>query len=276
MTAISGLGKLERKRLTEVLRGTKGTISVEEAAYILNVSRIAAAKMLALWTKKGWLSRVRRGIYVPMPIESRTTDVPLEDAWVVAARLFAPCYIGGWSAAEYWNLTEQIYSTIVVVTLQKPRKRNLRISGSDFLLRTTTEKAMYGLSAVWRETVRVAVSDPSRTILDMFNDPRLGGGIRPTVDIFVNYLRSKEKNLDLLVEYARRLDNGAVFKRLGFLLEQLASGEKTAIAACQSALTKGYAKLDPALDKYELVTRWRLWLPKGWKQRNISMENAID
>lgn len=276
MNKIAGIGTIERKRLADVIRGTKGTISVAEAASILRISSTNAAKMLALWTKKGWLSRVRRGLYVPISLESRTPDVPLKDPWIVAARLFAPCYIGAWSAAEYWDLTEQIYQTIVVVTTQKPRKRNMVLNGSNFLLRTTTEKAMFGLRSIWRGAVKVAVSDPTRTILDMLNDPRLGGGIRPTIDMFLNYLKSEEKNLDLLIEYARRLGNGAVFKRLGFLLEQLASSEKSAITSCQSALTKGNAELDPALDKYELITRWKLWLPKGWKQSKTLKENRVD
>lgn len=276
MNKIAGLGTVERKRLADVLRNTKGTISVAEAAQILGVSQINVAKMLSLWTKKGWLARVRRGLYVPVSLESRTPDVPLEDPWIVATRLFAPCYIGGWSAGEYWDLTEQIFRTILVITTQKPRKRNVVINGSNFLLRTIQNKTMFGLKSVWRGAVKVAVSDPTRTILDMLNDPRLGGGIRPTMDILLNYLKSKEKNLELLIKYARRLGNGAVLKRLGFLLELLAPGEKEAIAFCRSKLTKGNVELDPALDKYELVTRWKLWLPKGWKQNYTSKEDRVD
>ncbi len=266
MNRIAGLGKLERERLAEVLRSTKGTISVVEASQILRVSQVDAAKMLSLWAKKGWLSRVRRGMYVPVALESRTVAVPLEDPWIIATRLFAPCYIGGWSAGEYWGLTDQIYRTIVVITTQKPRKRNIVLGCSSFLLRTTTEKSMFGLKSVWRGAVKVAVSDPSRTILDMLNDPRLGGGIRPTADMLRNYLKSREKNLDLLIKYARKLGNGAVFKRLGFLLEVLSPDEKEAIASCQKALTKGNAELDPALEGYELVTRWKLWVPGGWRK----------
>lgn len=67
MLPLSGLGKTNRKQLAAVIRGTKGTVSVGEAASILGVSRVAAAKMLAHWASKGWLSRVRRGLYVAVP-----------------------------------------------------------------------------------------------------------------------------------------------------------------------------------------------------------------
>jgi predicted transcriptional regulator of viral defense system len=266
METISGLGKIERERLAALIRGTKGTISVAEAATILQVSPSDASKMLSKWTSKGWLSRVRQGLYVSVPIESRTADVPLEDPWVIAGRLYSPCYIGGWSAAEYWGLTEQIFRTIVVMTTQKPRDRKPFIKGTEFLLRTVPEKTIFGLKPVWRGQVKISISDPTRTILDMLSDPQLGGGIRSTADMFMDYLKSENKKIDLLTEYADRFGNGAVFKRLGFLLEQFAQDEQDTINLCQTRLTKGNSKLDPKLPTDKLVTRWRLWIPKNWSK----------
>ncbi len=264
MEAISGLGKEDRKRLSAIVRETKGTISVKEAAKILKVSATKAAKMLSRWAKKGWLSRIRRGLYIRIPLESRTTDVPLEDPWVIAERLYSPCYIGGWSAAEYWDLTEQVFRTVVIMTTQKPRNRAPVIRRTSFMIRTVPEKAMFGLKPVWRGQVKISVSDPSRTIIDMLDNPRLGGGIRSVADMFNNYLKSENKDLKLLIEYAKRLGNGAVFKRLGFLLERFASDQIPFITECNSQLTKGNVNLDPALESDNLITRWRLWVPKSW------------
>jgi predicted transcriptional regulator of viral defense system len=264
MGHLKGLGKKDRERLSAVLRATRGTISVAQAAEVLRLPVTPTAKMLARWAKAGWLSRVRRGLYVPVPLESRSSDVPLEDPWVIAAQLYGPCYIGGWSAAEYWDLTEQIFRTVVVMTVQRPRNRNPTIKQTDFLLRTVQEKSLFGLKAVWRGQVKVEVSDPARTILDMLSDPQLGGGIRSTVDMLMNYLKSEKKDLTLLLEYANRLGNGAVFKRLGFLLEKYSPMDQEAIAQCRERLTTGNAKLDPALKADKLVTRWRLQVPQRW------------
>jgi predicted transcriptional regulator of viral defense system len=98
----------------------------------------------------------------------------------------------------------------------------------------------------------------------MINDPVLGGGIRTTTDIFTDYLKSKKKNLDLLIKYADSLNNGAIFKRLGFLLEKFAPNEKSIILKSKSRLTKGNAKLDPKLKADKLITKWRLWVPESW------------
>jgi predicted transcriptional regulator of viral defense system len=268
MKEISGLGKLDRKRLGEIIRRTKGIIGVEEASDILKVTSTDAAKMLSRWSKKGWLARISRGVYIHIPLESRTLDIPLEEPWIIAERLFAPCYIGGWSAAQHWDLTEQIFRSVVVMTKQNPRNHTPIIRGTKFILRTISDKAMFGISPVWKGQVKVSVSNPTKTIIDMLNDPRIGGGIRSTVDMFINYMKSKDKNIDLLIEYTKRLGNGAVFKRIGFLLENYAPDEKSAINTCKSQLTKGNVKLDPKLGADKLVTRWRLWIPASWSENN--------
>lgn len=270
MKELSGLGKVDRRRLTEIIRGTSGTVSVTEVADILKAKRSDSAKMLARWASKGWLSRVRRGLYVSVPLESTTTDVAFEEPWIIAERLYAPCYIGGWSAAEYWGLTEQIFRSVLVFTSRNPRKRNLEIKNIQFVVRTVPLNALFGLTPVWKGKVKISVSDPTRTIIDMLGDSGLGGGIRPAADVFVTYLKSELKNMDILIEYAKQLGNGAVFKRMGFLLERFSPDEKKVIAECKERITKGNSKLDPALPSDRLITKWRLWLPENWaKEKTV-------
>ena len=261
METLTGLGKLDRKRLAAILRETKGTIMVSQASAILGINPTDAAKILSRWNKKGWLSRIKRGIYVPVPLEASSTNVTLDDPWQIAVSLYSPCYIGGWSAAEHWDLTEQIFRTTIVITQLTPRNRHPAIKGTSFLLCTINEKKMFGLKTVWRDQVKVLVSDPTRTILDMLADPRLGGGIRSVNDMLENYLHSEMKNLNLLIEYADQLGNGAVFKRLGFLLEQLFPNESDIIGQCAQRLSKGNARIDPKQPAEKLVSRWRLWVP---------------
>ncbi|MCJ7771598.1 MAG: type IV toxin-antitoxin system AbiEi family antitoxin domain-containing protein [Desulfobacterales bacterium] len=264
MNKLSGIGKKERRQLSEVLRQTKGIISVSEATDILKTDRSSAAKMLARWTEKGWLSRIRRGLYVAVPLESRIADIPLEEPWIFAEYLYSPCYIGGWTAAEYWGLTEQIFRTIVVLTTSKPRDRAPEIKNIKYMVRTIQKNAMFGLKPVWKGEVKMLVSDPTRTLIDMLNDPSLGGGIRPTADVFRSYIKSQYLDMKLLIDYANKMRNGAVFKRLGFILERMFPTEQKTISECQKAITKGNAKLDPKLPADRLITKWKLWIPNNW------------
>jgi len=266
MRSLEGIGTIDRGRMAAVIRGTKGTVSVDEASQILGMVSTDAAKMLARWCKKGWFSRIKRGFYIPVPLESKTADVPLEDPWLVVDRLFSPCYIGGWSAAEHFDLTEQIFSTIVVMTCKRLRDLKPVIKGTPFMLRTIPEKAMFGLKPVWRGQVRILVSDPSRTMLDLLVNPGFGGGIRSVKDILENFLISPKGSLEQLINYAKRLGNGVVFKRLGFLLELVAPDEKKILEECRQNLTQGNSRLDLKLDNTRLITRWRLWVPEHWKR----------
>ncbi|MCK5695376.1 MAG: hypothetical protein KAH62_02020 [Desulfobacula sp.] len=97
----------------------------------------------------------------------------------------------------------------------------------------------------------------------MLINPVFGGGILSVKDMLVNFLQSENKNLELLIEYSEKLRNGAVFKRLGFLLEKIAPGESKILEQCRKRLTAGNAKLDPKLNNSKLVTRWRLWVPEN-------------
>jgi predicted transcriptional regulator of viral defense system len=264
MGTLGGLGSMDRERLGRILRETRGTISVSDAAKTLGKKPQEAAKLLARWARKGWIARIRRGLYVPIALESQVAEPVLEDPWVVATRLYEPCYIGGFSAAEHWDLTEQVYRTVVVLTTKKLRSRNQEVAGTTFLLKTVPETALFGLTVVWRGQARVSVSDPSRTLVDLLADPSLGGGIRSVRDMLQAYLRSNIKNLPLLLDYARKLGNGAVFKRVGLLLEELAPTENEALDECRRDLTAGYAYLDPRRRGGRLISRWRVWVPENW------------
>ena len=267
-SSLSGLGKQSRTQLAALLRQSTGTVSPAVAAKTLSLSRADAAKLLARWAAQGWLQRVRRGLYVPVPLESERADSAPEDAWIIADAAFAPCYISGWSAAEHWGLTEQVFRVVQVATTRRPRNRQPTLGGIKFRLRTVSQDSFFGLKTIWRGRARVKVSDPSRTIIDLLSDPSLGGGLRSCADMLQTYLASREhRNIDALLAYAKTLGIGAVFKRLGFLLQRYAPEEQKAIKKCARSLTKGYTPLDPALPARTFVTAWNLSIPEGWEKQ---------
>lgn len=264
MDRLSGLGSLSRKRLSDILRASKGVITIELASEVLNITPEEASKILSYWTTQGWLYRIKRGLYVPVPLESSTSEPAIEDPWIIANYLFDPCYIGGWSAAEYWELTEQIYKSIAVITRKRERKNKLTYGNTSFFVKSVSPKAFFGYTGIWRGQVKVNVSDPDRTIVDMLNDIYLGGGIRPIFDMFINYMKSEKSDLNTIIEYAKKQNNRTVFKRLGFFLEQRYPEEKAIIEQCHDLISSGYSKLDPNLKSDRLVTRWKLWIPESW------------
>jgi predicted transcriptional regulator of viral defense system len=254
-----------RARLATVLRAAKEVVSVDTVSQALNIERRAAAKLLSRWKQQGWLRRVGPGLYVPVPLDLADSEQVIADSWVLTPTLFNPCYIGGWTAAHHWELTEQLFNETFVFTTRRLKKRRVTAQGTVFVVHRIKPNRLFGLTTLWRGSVKVSISDPPRTLIDMIAAPEVGGGIDHVADSLAAYFHSKKADPDLLIRYAERFDNGVVFKRLGYLAETRLHDDRLA-AACRSRLTQGYARLDPALPPKKLATSWRLWLPIATKQ----------
>ncbi len=254
-----------KARLAAVVQMARDVVRIEDAQQALDLTRTQAAKLLSRWAAQGWLRRVGTGTYVSVPLDLLDSEQVLEDPWILVPALFAPAYIGGRTAAEHWDLTEQIFRDILVYTARSIRVKTVETQSAVFILKNIREELIFGTKTVWRGQTRVAVSDLHRTIIDMLEEPAVGGGVQHVADCFTQYLSRPERDPQTLVDYAERLGNGVVFKRLGFLAERDPRGTSLA-AACKKHLTKGNAMLDPALDCTRLVTRWRLWIPETWAE----------
>lgn len=101
-----------------------------------------------------------------------------------------------------------------------------------------------GLANEWNDGERLRFADAARTVVDILDSPKLGAGIRHSAEILASYLDDHDPAS--LLAAADRLDNGAVFKRLGYLIEQLDLGHGDLVAACQDRMTAGISALDPA------------------------------
>lgn len=256
---LQGIGKRSRERLLTLINSTHGAaVTARDVSESLTVDPAQAIGLLHRWNRGGWIVRLRRGLYAPVLSGVRPAEIAAADPWVIAARAFAPCYIGGWSAVEHWGLTDQIFETVVVVTAKRCNSRHQTIGHTNYLLKQIDPERLFGTVSVEREGAIMMVSDPSRTLLDLFNDLNVAGGMQSAADIFREYLRSRYVDLPLLISYAERLGNGAVFKRLGFIAEQLCPEQAEFIQACAKRLSKGFAELDPAIPGSRFVTRWRL------------------
>ena len=109
----------------------------------------------------------------------------------------------------------------VVVTTRKMRSKEIRIQGFPFLVKRAPEKKMFGTKPIYRDQTKVNISDPSRTILSVLEDPSMGGGIHHVVDVMDTYFKEEHRDDELLAAYIGQAGNRVVFKRLGYLLEAL-------------------------------------------------------
>lgn len=255
-----GISVTNRAFLEELHRRAPGPFTVAEAASWLDLGVDRARDLLGYLASRGWLSRVRRGLYVVVPLEASSPTQWREDPWIVAASVLAPCYVAGWSACEHWGLTDQVFRALVVVTARRMRHRNVTIQGSAFVIRRRAEELHFGTDRIWRRRTRVRVSDPSRTIVDVLDDPSIGGGILHISDVLDTYFASEHRKDSLLLGYADRLGNRTVFKRLGFLVEELGIAAPEIVGVCRTSMSAGVSNLDPSIHGSggRIHQRWNL------------------
>ncbi len=216
---------------------------------------------MAHLARQGWLSRIRPNLYVTVPLDAGSPAEWREDPWVVATKTFAPCMLGGWSAAEHHELTEQIFRDVVVFTARRIRDRHPTIQDTSYRVVVVPEARLFGTESAWRGRVRVRVSDPTRTVVDVLSDPSLGGGIRHVAQMVSAYFSGGRRDDDLLPQYVERLGNRTVYKRLGYLLETLRIDAPELVEACRDRLSSGFSLLDPSMPGTgRFVRRWNLRL----------------
>ena len=256
----AGISGRNRRLLTKLHREFPSPFMVREAAGALDFSIPQARRFLAYLTERGWLVRVHPGLYATVSLEAETPSDWREDPWVVAAKLFGPdCYLGGWTACEHWDLTDQIFHETVVFTTRRVRTTEMEVQGFPFRLRRIALERVFGTRPVWRDRIRVSVSDPTHTVVDVLDKPSLGGGIRHVAEVVKEYFRGEHRNDELLDDYMMKVGNGAAYKRLGYLLEELDVVSPSLLGKCRDGVTAGISMLDPDLPRKGSVTRrWNL------------------
>lgn len=258
MSIPAGIGAKGRAELTSVLGSGRRFVTPTDVVEALDVDADTAAKKLSRWAADGWLRRARRGLYIPVPVDASNPAAWSEDALIVAAAVWPPCYFTGWTAANHWALTEQVFRTTVVKTIGRVRASSVRLLDHDYLLTHVSPEVMeWGIKTEWRGEVRLRIADPARTVVDILDAPRLGGGIRHGAEILAAYLDDHDPAT--LIEYGDRLGNRTVFKRLGYIVEALERDHGDLIAACLQRVSAGISLLDPDGPKDgRRVTRWGL------------------
>ena len=255
----AGVTGRRRHQLLMLHRAFHGPFDAAQAASVLDIEVDRTRRLLAALADSGWLARVRRGWYIGVPIDASAPGEWREDPWVVAATLFSPGYIGGWSAVEHWGLTDQIFNVIYVVVGRKVAPTRQTLQGTDFLIRTVPERALFGTRRVWRQSVAVNVADLHRTMIDILDVPASAGGVLHAFEVLQAYLESEHFDQAKLLEYGDRLGRGTVFKRLGYLTERAKIADADFIEACRSRITRGVSRLDPSGPSTgHIVAKWNL------------------
>lgn len=185
----------------------------------------------------------------------------VEDPWILSSQMFEPCYIGGWSAAENWDLTEQIFRSTFVVTARPVARSELRIHGMEFHLVHVPPHRVESVEPIWRGKERIRVASRERVIADGLVNPIWLGGIRQVAAMLAVYRTSERWRPDRFRAELEIVGTGAAYKRFGYILEVLHLETDELVKTAEGRRTTGIVKLDPSIPTRGRLNRhWGLWV----------------
>ncbi|MCG8333669.1 MAG: type IV toxin-antitoxin system AbiEi family antitoxin domain-containing protein [Proteobacteria bacterium] len=266
MNDLAGIGKLGRARLSKVLEGNPGTISAKDIAELLGLTSTEANRVLSRWCANGWLYRVKRGVYIPIPIDSTSSEILIEEPFVIAHSLYHPGYVAGFSAIKHWDLSEQIIETVYYFSTKQLKERNPVYGSTRFKIKTVKEDRLFGTKTIWYGSNKVKVSDPTKTVVDILDDPKLVGGMSVVCDIFQEYSETKHRDFKKLLDYVDRINNKTIFKRLGLIIDVRIDDIPIEFQNLNERISSGYSNFDPTTDGKFIVEKWKLKVPASWKK----------
>jgi predicted transcriptional regulator of viral defense system len=246
--------------LQKLSQKSKPIFTLNEAAEIAqseNIQLPQLKRMLSNLSRKGWVIRLRRGLYAGVGSLPNQAHI---NSLAIATHLVEPSAISHWSALQYYGLTEQIPQHIVTVTTTRkiitptmrekksPSLKNKHvweISGIHYEYIAIKPKQFFGIEKVWvDEYFRVPITDKERTLLDVFLYSKMFGGMNGVLDILETAL-SMKIDIKKLVDYALRYKKLSLIKRLGWALEYFKVPEKYLLPLLKIP-TNYYSRLDPS------------------------------
>jgi predicted transcriptional regulator of viral defense system len=205
--------------------------------------------MLARMEERGVVERIEKGKYMIIPLGSEKGKYTLHE-FVIGTYLVEPSAISYWSALHYYGMTEQIPSTVFVQTPTRKKKSLIKIFGVNYRIVRVKREKLFGLRKDWIEEMPVNITDKEKTIIDCLDKPQFSGGI---IEV-AKALMSGSLNPQRLSEYALKIGNYAVVRRLGYLSERI--GLKLNLPPPKS---RKYLQLDPKMPPIGFNDpKWRL------------------
>ncbi len=165
-------------------------------------------------------------------------------------------YLSHASAMELHQMVTQPQLGVFVTSPKPTRPRT--VLGTEFRFVRCKPEDVFGVIDHWvTKTERVRVSDIERTVIDGLKQPEYCGGFSEVAKGY--WMRRDAISSNRLVDYALRLDVGAVIRRLGFLLETFDETPLEDIDRLRRSLTASYVLLDPVMPvEGPYQARWRL------------------
>jgi predicted transcriptional regulator of viral defense system len=215
------------------------TVSLGEIRTALGSSDAYARFMAHRLVRKGWLERLRPGLYQLVPADRGRLGVADSNPLAAGAVLVSPYFYSFGTACTHHGLTEQVFSEVYLATRSRRRPRIVR--GKRYVFVPMPERRFFGFAdeEVLGATVKMATAE--RALLDALDRPLYAGGIGEVSRIVSR--AADRVSWEALITLLPRFGESALVQRLGYLLALHRVGVPAKVLARLRGLMKPGSKI---------------------------------
>ena len=240
---------MRKNDLINSLAKKGNTLTFEDALKISNLSRESLRVFLLRLENRGIIERIEKGKYLIIPLGAEKGKYTLHE-FVIGSTLIEPYSIAYWSALNYYGFTEQIPTTVFLQTTARKKNQDIKVFGVKYQVVKVKKEKVFGIRKEWIEETQINITDKEKTIIDCLDKPQYCGGVIEVAKALKNNKFDRKK----LKNYAQRIGNSGVLRRLGYLCELLNIKIKL-----PKLNIRNYLLLDPTMpEKIPKSAKWRL------------------
>jgi len=264
---MTGISPKEAEVIATISENGLSVFTLADAVRLLDNNKRSVLRLVSSLIKKRKLQRIEKAKYLLIPPMAWKRGEFSEQGTVIATQLVEPYYLSYWTALNLYGWTEQPARTIFIATTKQ--KASLKVQGMTFKFVKLRPKRFFGYRERWDGAHKVIVADMEKTIVDCLDQPRYCGEIVEAAKGIWN--GRNEIDFSKVLTYAERMNNGAIIKRLGYIMETLGILTPEFSKKLLSRIIRGYVNLDPdkSRTRGKLVAEWQVKV-------NMNQENLTE
>ena len=231
-------------------------VSFEQLSEVFREERPYLRKRISQFARKGWLFRIKKGVYIISDLHSRGSLSISQ--YVVVNLLVEPAYVSFEPALQYHGLYDQLLGRVTSVATKQFQDKD--IDGYTFSFIKTIPAYFYGWETYPMDSQSVKIASREKALIDLIQYHRS----RYSVDLVIEKLSNftHEFDLDKLIEFSLQ-STIATQRILGFVLDCL----KLDSEKLTQALRKhhGTSKITDSDDNV-FNSKWRLYYDRYFER----------
>jgi len=209
------LSETEAKVILDLEWRNQRIVTLAELREALGGSDNYARKFAHRLVKKGWLERLRPGLFQLVPADRGRAGVADTHPLTAGAVLVDPYFFSFGTACTHHGLTEQVFAEVYLACRERRRAETIR--GKRYLFIYIADARFFGFAEtnVLGQAVQMATIE--RAVLDAIDRPRYAGGIGEVSRIAAR--AASRLSWEVLLELLRKWRSSALVQRVGYFLD---------------------------------------------------------